>query len=537
MEMDRRRFGKAILAIAASLGLSKISFANVLGTQAKLTADSSDPLPVLIIGTGYGAAVAAKRLTAQGVPVTMLEMGRLWDQPGWDGQIYCPVLKPDGRAMWFKNCTEAVVQTLFGFPITFPTTSRAGALDVLGPDDMRVFVGRGVGGGSLVNLATYIIPRRDIFERQLPSVDADEMYDVYFPRAMAGLDGSQVPEDLIEEKCYRYSRVGIEAAEGAGIQVDRLYTGYDYDYMRQEIDGDVPASALAGEAMYGNNYGKKSLDKTYLADAMSSGLLTILALHEATGIRPTSSGYVVYAKEIDICGNLLALHEIHCNKLFIGAGSMGTSDLLVKSRNRGDLPELLPDVGTQWGPNSDIFVPRSNRICNPTGCLQATIPSTSFSTTDDEGKPVFSMIIPFPIGFETFLSFNLAMTDNPEAGSFEYNPQTDTVILNWRQEQQAPALQSCHEVFSRLNASSGSKFTTVMFGDDLISRKASYHPLGGCPLSKVTDNYGRVNNYPGLYIIDGSLIPVGLLANPALTITALAERNIERIIKEDFTVS
>jgi cholesterol oxidase len=534
--MDRRSFGKTILVTAASLGLSKISLANVLAKEANLSFDSSNPLPVLVIGTGYGAAVTAKRLTAQGVPVTMLEMGRLWDQPGWDGKIYCPILRPDGRAMWFKNQTETVTQTFFGIPISFPTPSRAGTLDVLGPDDMRVFVGRGVGGGSLVNMATYITPRRDIFERQLPDVDADEMYDVYFPRAMACLDGRQVPEDLIEEKCYRYSRVGIEAAEGAGIQVDRLYTGYDYEYMRQEIDSEVPASAVAGEAMYGNNFGKKSLDKTYLADAMGSGLLTILALHEATEIRPTSSGYVVSAKEIDIYGNLLASHEIHCNKLFMGAGSMGTSSLLVKSRHRGDLPELSADVGTQWGPNSDIFGPRLNKLCNPTGHLQATIPSSSFNTGDDKGKPVFSMIIPFPIGFETFISFNLVTTDNSEAGHFEYDPKTDTATLNWREEQQTSATQSCFDVFTRLNAASGSKFTTAMFGDDFIGRKASYHPLGGCPLSKVTDNYGRVNNYPGLYIIDGSLIPVGILANPALTVTALAERNIERIIEEDFTV-
>jgi choline dehydrogenase-like flavoprotein len=36
--------------------------------------------------------------------------------------------------------------------------------------------------------------------------------------------------------------------------------------------------------------------------------------------------------------------------------------------------------------------------------------------------------------------------------------------------------------------------------------------------------------------VDGSLIPRGLLANPALTVTALAERNVERIAAEDLRI-
>jgi cholesterol oxidase len=36
--------------------------------------------------------------------------------------------------------------------------------------------------------------------------------------------------------------------------------------------------------------------------------------------------------------------------------------------------------------------------------------------------------------------------------------------------------------------------------------------------------------------MDGSLIPLGLGANPSLTITALSERNLERIVAEDFHV-
>ncbi|MGM5068679.1 GMC family oxidoreductase [Rhodococcus qingshengii] len=52
-------------------------------------------------------------------------------------------------------------------------------------------------------------------------------------------------------------------------------------------------------------------------------------------------------------------------------------------------------------------------------------------------------------------------------------------------------------------------------------------------LGKATDNWGRVHGYSGLYVVDGALVPGSTgLANPSLTISALAERNIEAVLRE-----
>ena len=67
------------------------------------------------------------------------------------------------------------------------------------------------------------------------------------------------------------------------------------------------------------------------------------------------------------------------------------------------------------------------------------------------------------------------------------------------------------------------------FGADIC-----YHPLGGAVLGKTTDMYGRVKGYKNLYVTDGALVPMSIGVNPFLTITALAEYCMEKIVKSDF---
>ncbi|MGZ4649445.1 MAG: GMC oxidoreductase, partial [Kineosporiaceae bacterium] len=55
------------------------------------------------------------------------------------------------------------------------------------------------------------------------------------------------------------------------------------------------------------------------------------------------------------------------------------------------------------------------------------------------------------------------------------------------------------------------------------------HFIGGCPIGAtpeagVVDPYQRVFGYPGLHVADGSAVSANLGVNPALTITAQAER-------------
>jgi cholesterol oxidase len=70
--------------------------------------------------------------------------------------------------------------------------------------------------------------------------------------------------------------------------------------------------------------------------------------------------------------------------------------------------------------------------------------------------------------------------------------------------------------------------------EGLFNIPITAHILGGCPMGRddqegVVDVDCRVHNYPGLYVVDGSIVPANPGVNPSLTITALAEYAMSRV--------
>lgn len=491
-------------------------------------------VPALVVGTGYGGSVAALRLAQAGVDVHMIEMGMAWDTPGSDGKIFCNTTSPDQRSYWLRTRTKAPLNFFLGFPIDRDISRYTGILDAEEFGGITVYQGRGVGGGSLVNGGMAVTPKRENFAAILPSVNADEMYNTYYPRANAGLGvGTIDPAWFDSTACYQYSRVGRKQAQRSGFPFVFVPDVYDWDYMKQEAAGTVTKSALAGEILYGNNHGKKSLQKTYIAQAKATGRVTVSALHQVTSVSPAAGGgYTVVIDQLNTTGGVATTKTVTADRVFFAAGSVGTSKLLVRLKATGALPNLNNEIGKGWGDNGNVMCGRANHLWDPTGSLQSTIPCSGIDNWDAGGA--FAEVAPIPTGIETYASLYLSITKNPNRAQFTWNAATGKVDLNWQLAWKQPSIDMAKTIFDKINSKEGTIYRTDLFGVYKVwNDTLTYHPLGGAVLNKATDNYGRLTAYPGLYVIDGSLIPGNTSVNPFVTITALAERNIEKIIATD----
>ncbi|MEV4312950.1 GMC oxidoreductase [Actinocrispum sp. NPDC049592] len=521
-------------------GTGSIVGALVLGVRTAGAAPVPAPIPngahvpVLIIGTGYGGSVAALRLAQAGVDVHMVEMGMAWDTPGPDGKIFANTTTPDNRSYWLRTKTKQPLSNFLGFPIDKDIPRYTGILDAEEFAGIIVYQGRGVGGGSLVNGGMAVTPKRENFGAILPTVDVNEMYSTYYPRANATLGVNNVDQAWWETvDCYQYARVGRKQAQRSGFPFVFVPNVYDMEYMKQESAGTVPKSAVAGEILYGNNYGKKSLQKTYLAQAKATGRVAISTLHRVTSVTPRGGGgYDVTIEQINTSGDLVATKIVAADKVFFAAGSVGTSKLLTKLKATGALPALNDEIGKGWGDNGNVMVGRANHIWDPTGSVQSSIPTAGIDNWAAGGA--FAEVAPLPTGIETWASFYLSITKNPNRAQFSWNAATGKVDLSWQTAWKQPAIDMAKTIFDKINAKEGTIYRTDLFGVyKTWGDHLTYHPLGGAVLNKATDNYGRLAGYTGLYAIDGSLIPGNTSVNPFVTITALAERNIERIIATD----
>lgn len=534
-QLTRRQIlGMIALQTAATAGLTRIGLQSAQAVEPAAV----EAAPAIVVGSGYGGAVAALRLGQAGITTLVLEMGKLWNTAGSDGKIFCSTSAPDQRSMWFKTRTEAPLATFLWLDIVNKDIGLyPGVLDRVHYDNMSVYVGRGVGGGSLVNGGMAVTPLQSYFTEQFPTVDATEMYATYFPRARTMLGVNTVDPTWFEStEWYQFTRTSRKAATTAGLKTTFVPNVYDFGYMQKEAAGTATKSALAAEVIYGNNYGKKSLDKTYLASALGTGKVTIHTMEKVKGITRASDGsYVLTVDRIDDTGAVVETKQYSCTYLFLGGGSLGTTELLVRARDTGTLPALNASVGAGWGTNGNTMVGRANHIWDTVGANESTMPVMGIDDWANTDNPVFAEIAPLPMGIEHWISLYLAITKNPQRASFTYDSASGTVKLGWTAAQSAVSVAMAKKLFDRINAANGTIYRYDLFGSTskVFADDFCYHPLGGCVLGQATDNYGRVKGYSKLYITDGSLVPGSIGVNPFVTITALAERTMTRVLAED----
>jgi cholesterol oxidase len=263
---------------------------------------------------------------------------------------------------------------------------------------------------------------------------------------------------------------------------------------------------------------------------LATGKVQLHAGMDVQGIAWDGSRYVVDIIERSVTGQPLGRYTVTCDRLFLAAGSVGTSELLVKAQAQGTLRNLNEHTGAGWGSNGDAVVVRSFSAIK--GLTQGAASASKIHDTST-GMPVtfenwYAPGVPVDVGIVGTLGM---VYDETNRGRFQYNASTGKVDLNWAADGNADAFAAMNTVNKRIASASNTVPGAWPFIGAVNGKNWTAHPLGGAVIGKVTDAYGRVKGHPGLYVMDGAGVPGSTgSVNPSLTISALAERNIERII-------
>lgn len=509
--IKRRQFLQATLAASASVGMSSVRSA-AFGGQEYVEA--------LVIGSGFGGAVAALRLGQAGIETVVLERGRRW--PITDaGDTFCTYQNPDGRSTWLSPTTVVFNQT--------PINVYTGVLDIKVGDGINVYRGAGVGGGSLVYNAVSYQPTPELFCQVFPrSIKYQEMDEVYYPRVRSILQPSPIPDEILKTDYYLASRILQEQATKAGLKSRKLDIAVDWDIVRQEIAGQKVASAILGQVYYGINSGaKKSLDRNYLRMAEATGHVEIRPLHVVTTIEEYQAGrFRVTCNQINEQGVVQYQKSFVCNYLFLAAGSIGTTELLLRAKHNRTLRRLNDQVGKFWGTNGDsVAAIVTSGQTNSTLGGPATI---VIEHLDNPIAPIVTEQLPFPIVPQGVLAPVALAITKPE-GYLTYNPVKQSANLFWPKNSanNQKIAQANLYTYQQMNLANGTSF-----GREL-DFSSTAHPLGGATMNAVCNTYGQVHGYSNLFVVDGSLIPGSTACtNPSLTIAALAERCMDRFLNK-----
>ncbi|WP_062997209.1 GMC oxidoreductase [Nocardia mikamii] len=542
--MDRRDFVKGVGLGAAMLGLARVDTAAPVARADNLVPsprtpiyrmlvpeifaplpDPADHVPAIVVGSGFGASVTALRLSQSGTRVAVLERGSRWPSDPWR-DIFAQDTVPDGRGFWYRTSFTGVNR------VRLAVDAFGGVLDVCSYPGMDVWRGACVGGGSVVFTGVFLEPEQRFFDHVFRGVvDYREMREVYYPRVRQTLRPSPIPQDIYNSVAFAHARAWDGQVRAAGYVPQRNDGIWRWNVIRDELEGRSRPSATIGCSNLGNSNGAKfDLNQNYLRYAEATGCAGIYPGHRVDAIarEPGASGrYTVAVTKLAPTGEVLRARTLTCDMLFLAAGSIGTSELLVRARATGALPDLNEHIGEGWGTNGDVALAR------PLTTLEVGTqgaPSAS-RILDEAGAPVAleSWFVPgtTPVDVTVLASLGIVLDDT--RGRFVCDPSGDGhVELQWPPSGAAGYLERAREVNSNVACHCPPAFRAGLDADASFTS----HPLGGAVIGRATDGYGRVRGYRNLYVMDGAAIPGSTgTVNPSLTISALAERNIEEIIR------
>jgi len=460
--------------------------------------------------------VAALRLGQAGISTALIERGRYWPYVGNNTFPTIAKMAGDGRTTWLSETDATSGQ---------PVNRYTGLLERITGDTTNAVVPAGLGGGSLVFGGVLLQPKQAIFEQVFPRIGYREMKDIYYPRVLSAISGGPIPDDVLNSPTYAAQKSFINEASTAGLEIIKSDVCFDWNIIRDEIAGRIEPAASIGEYAFGcSSNAKNTLDKNYLRAALRTLHVSIHPLHNVTTITRQGNGqYRVHCDVINEEGEVVFRHVIGCKYLFLAAGSINTTKLLLKAKASGEL-DINDEVGKSWGNNGDYLIARAG-VRTPIGTIQGGPPS--IAAFDSSTKPIAFMHSPTnrPIPFQLHMSMSI-----PEKlGEVRYDAASDRATVVWPYADNAASREAYRASMQKItNVSSG-----VMVGEEGFGATPTvWHPLGGAVMGKACSELGELYGQRNLFVVDGSLLPgSAAAANPSLTIAANAERIMDGLVR------
>jgi cholesterol oxidase len=532
---------------------------------------TQQPFDYLVIGSGFGGSVAAMRLSEKGYRVLVLERGKRYEdqdyaKTNWEASKYLwlPALR------WFGIMQLTPLRDVFvlhGSGVGGGSLCYANVLMKPEPEAFEASAWK-----RPIDWKTALEPHYETAQRILGATP-NPCYERADHLMM------EVAEKFGRLDTFRPTSVGVFFGDGDG-------TGERYPDPYFEGQGpDRHSCIYCGACMVGCRYdAKNTLVKNYLYLAEKWGA-RIQAQAQVEDVRPLSPGQpdgaryeVSYRDPTDWFFSREA--SVRARNVIFSAGSIGTLKLLFRCREvTHSLPELSPRLGDMVRTNSEALLGSTSR--NPDTDYSHGIAITSIFMVDEK-TAIEPVRYPAGSSLMRFLSGPLIGSETGQRlarflkaiGQIFTHPldflrthvlpgwaERTTIILVMQTEDNRIRFRLGRDIFTLFRKSLVSRTdpgheipTNIDIGhqvtrsfasktdgipassinESLFNIPMTAHILGGCPIGDdaqegVVDEKFRVHNYPGLYVVDGSIMPGNPGINPSLTITALAEYAMSNI--------
>ena len=546
--------------------------------QARLSSPASElkaHYDAVVVGSGYGAGVAASRLARCGRRVAVLERGREF-------------LPGD-----FPDRASAATKELQVTGRRVRTGSATALFDVRLNDDIHVLMACGLGGTSLINANVCLSPDARVFEDEAwpAEVRSDRLLAEGYLRARHMLR----PEPSAATYGYEKVRALRLAALAFGRSVQPVPLHVVYKSGPNAAGVHQEACTECGDCCGGCNIGAKTtVTSTYLADAAAFGAEIFTEMRVLSISKGADGTWQVWLRPGYWGDDGAQKISLQAGIVVLGAGTLGSTEILLRSQREG--LAFSDWLGGRFTSNGDAIAIAYNNdvpvngigVGNP---AKANVPPVGQAVNglmdmrdDPEVRDGLAIVdCALPSAFAPLLPALLApggalfgehgprsISDSLDAfgrasesllkGAYQgavHNTQTflavghdagnglmrlenDRLAIEWTNGPSQRVFQRIEEALKKASEATGGSYMRNPVSERILGGNLmTVHPLGGCSMgadrtSGVVNHKGQVFDagkgagatavHAGLYVCDGAVIPCPLGIHPLLTITALAER-------------